>query len=65
MKTITYNISITCEVSRGGTVNPVGGDYHIVDKKGEKISTNFLPLATTIMNIWIGKMLQYPKIQKK
>lgn len=60
MKKIKYIIEITCEL-KGGVVIPIGCDNHIEDESSDHANTLLYPKVKDIMNIWIGKSLEYPQ----
>lgn len=63
-KHIKYIIEINCVVNEKGVVIPNGASESIKDEKGKYLDMLIYPKTQTIMMIWLGKYLSYPKLKK-
>lgn len=61
IKTVDYQINITCDIGDKGAVVPVGAHCSIVDNKTkEHCDMIEMPDSEKIMAIWIGIYYSYP-----
>lgn len=62
---IKYHIEIDCEINEAGAVIPYGSNVSVTEGENEELlNMAKLPKANTIMNIWIGDSLKFPKIHE-
>lgn len=62
MKTITYEISLSCEIDKYNNVIPTGMSCGVKSGKKKNVAMNNLPTVEEVLIIWLGKYYSYPKI---